>query len=475
MFAKPAPALSLILLVFLTAAARARQEPQPPGTGAAGAAVAAAGDPFAGAARLDRRALLAEVARRNPTLEAARLAWQAAAARPPQERALPDPMLSYEVAPGSIAGSSLRFGQAIELSQDLPLPGRRRLRGERAAAEARGVAADYRSVLLDLLTTASQLYDDDCLVSRSLAIVAQHRALLAELQAAAAGRYAAGLVPQQDPIQAELEGSKMLHRQVELEAEREAIASRLAALLHLPADHALPPPSVEPEPPEAGQPDPGALVAAALVASALAARPELAARTAAVEAQRAALDLARLAGRPDLALRGSYDSMWNEPGYRWMAGVAVNLPVRRDRLASQRVEAEARLAQAQAELAATEDRIRAEVRNAAIEVREAHHLLAIFADRLLPAARDQVHAARSGFETGRGSFLGVIDAERSLRDVELGREQAVTSLHRKMAALDRAMGRLPAGLPADLLEPGAERPALASPPLPHQGDEGVSQ
>jgi len=471
MFAKPAPALSLILLVFLTAAARARQEPQPPGTGAAaGATVAAAGDPFAGAARLDRRALLAEVARRNPTLEAARLAWQAAAARPPQERALPDPMLSYEVAPGSIAGSSLRFGQAIELSQDLPLPGRRRLRGERAAAEARGVAADYRSVLLDLLTTASQLYDDDCLVSRSLAIVAQHRALLAELQEAAAGRYAAGLVPQQDPIQAELEGSKVLHRQVELEAEREAIASRLTALLHLPADHALPPPSVELEPPEAGQPDPGALVAAAL-----AARPELAARTAAVEAQRAALALARLAGRPDLALRGSYDSMWNEPGYRWMAGVAVNLPVRRDRLASQRVEAEARLAQAQAELAATEDRIRAEVRNAAIEVREAHHLLAIFADRLLPAARDQVHAARSGFETGRGSFLGVIDAERSLRDVELGREQAVTDLHRKLAELDRAMGRLPAGLPAALLEPGAERPALGSPPLPHHGDEGVSR
>jgi outer membrane protein TolC len=468
MFAKPA--LSLILLVFLATAARARQEPRPPVLAGAGAAVAAAGDPFAGAARLDRRALLAEVARRNPTLEAARLAWQAAVARPPQERALPDPMLSYEVAPGSIAGSSLRFGQAIELSQDLPLPGRRRLRGERAAAEARGVAADYRSLLLDLLTTASQLYDDDCLVSRSLAIVAQHRALLAELQEAAAGRYAAGLVPQQDPIQAELEGSKVLHRQVELEAEREAIASRLAALLHLPADHALPPPSVEPEPPEAGQADPGALAAAAL-----AARPELAARTAAVEAQRAALALARLAGRPDLALRGSYDSMWNEPGYRWMAGVAVNLPVRRDRLASQRVEAEARLAQAQAELAATEDRIRAEVRNAGIEVQEAHHLLAIFANRLLPAARDQVHAARSGFETGRGSFLGVIDAERSLRDVELGREQAVTNLRRQMAALDRAMGRLPAGLPAALLEPGAERPALASPPLPHHGDEGVSR
>lgn len=462
MFAKPA--LSLILVVFLAAAARARQEAQlPPGT-------AAPGEPFAGAAHLDRRALLAAVARRNPTLEAARLAWRAAAARPFQARALPDPMLSFGVAPGSIVGSGLRFGQELELSQDLPLPSRRRLHGDQAAAEARGAAADYGSTLLDLLTAASQLYDDDSLAVRSLAIVAQHRTLLAELQQVAAGRYAAGLVPEQDPIQAELEGAKMLHRQVELEAEREAIASRLAALLHLPADHALPPPPVEEEISAPVAADPGALVAAAL-----AERPELAARAAEVEARRAAVALARLAGTPDLSLRGSYSSLWNEPGYRWMAGIAVNLPVWRDRLASQRAEAGARLARAQAELAATEDRIRAEVRNAAIEVQEAQHLLEIFGTRLLPAARDQVQAARSAFETGRGSFLGVIDAERSLRDIELGREQAVADLHRKLAELDRAMGRPPAGLPAALLDPGAERPAPASPPLPHHNEEGGSR
>ncbi|HYL05514.1 MAG TPA: TolC family protein [Thermoanaerobaculia bacterium] len=466
MFAKTA--LALILIVF-------------------GLGAAPSDEPFAGAPRLDRRALLAAVARRNPTLEAARLAWQAAAARPPLERALPDPMLSYGVAPGSIAGGGRRFGQQIELSQDLPLPGRRRLRAEQAAARARGAAADYREALLDLLTTASRLYDDDWLVERSLAIVGQHRALLAELQRVAAGRYAAGLVPQQDPIQAELEGAKMLHRQVELEAEREAITTRLAALLHLPADHPLPPPSPAEAPaveagPEAAAParaapavggTPAAAPPAGVMsAAALAERPEVAARAAEVEAQRAAVALARLAGTPDLALRGSYDSMWDAPGYRWTAGIAVNLPVRRERLAGQRAEAEARLARARAELAAAEDRIRAEGRTAVIAVDEAGHLQTIFESRLLPAARDQVQAARSGFETGRGSFLGMIDAERSLRDVELGREQAVADLHRKQAELDRALGRLPAGLPPELLDPAAARAAAASPPAPAATREG---
>jgi cobalt-zinc-cadmium efflux system outer membrane protein len=409
----------------------------------------AGSDPFANAATLDRQSLLSAVTWRNPTLSAARSAWQAAAARPSVERALPDPMLSYGLAPLSIAGGSLRLGQQIEVSQELPLPSRRRLRGERAQAEAAGIAADFRQAMLELLARASTLYDDYYAVSRALAIYDQHRTLLGELQRVATARYAAGLTPQQDPIQAELESSRVLHRRIELAAERERIVGRLDLLLHLPADHPLPPP-----PAELPSPIPRALELDALTRSALARRPELASQSARVEAQRAALELAELARRPDLGVRGSYDSLWSEPGYRWMVGVSLNLPLRRERLAGQRTEARARLEQAEAELAASEDRIRSEVREAAIGVEEAQHLLEIYAARLLPAARDQVSASRAGFETGRSSFLALIDAERSLRDVELGREQAVADLHREQAELDRAVGRLPAGLPAELLEPG---------------------
>ncbi|HEY0783669.1 MAG TPA: hypothetical protein VGE98_14510, partial [Thermoanaerobaculia bacterium] len=100
--------LSSLLVVFLAATVRA-QEPPRSGAGAP----AGEARPFAGAAQLDRGALLAEVVRRNPTLEAARLAWRAAAARPSQEGSLPDPMLSFGMAPASLAGSGLRFGQQI--------------------------------------------------------------------------------------------------------------------------------------------------------------------------------------------------------------------------------------------------------------------------------------------------------------------------------------------------------------------------
>jgi len=62
---------------------------------------------------------------------------------------------------------------------------------------------------------------------------------------------------------------------------------------------------------------------------------------------------------------------------------------------------------------------------------------------LVPAARDQVQAARSGFETGTNSFLALIDAERNLLNVELGHEEALANLGRRRAELDRALGRIP--------------------------------
>ena len=66
---------------------------------------------------------LAEVLRRNPSLDAARSAWQAALARFPQVTELDDPMLGYGLAPGSIRSDDVDLAQRIELSQRLPWPG----------------------------------------------------------------------------------------------------------------------------------------------------------------------------------------------------------------------------------------------------------------------------------------------------------------------------------------------------------------
>jgi outer membrane protein TolC len=79
----------------------------------------------------------------------------------------------------------------------------------------------------------------------------------------------------------------------------------------------------------------------------------------------------------------------------------------------------------------------------------------LYESRLLPAAHDQLRAARSGFETGQVSFLSVVEAEKNLRSVELGYEEARTDRHRRRADLERALGVPPDEL-ATALAPAAD-------------------
>jgi outer membrane protein, heavy metal efflux system len=387
---------------------------------------------------LDRESLAAAVAARNPSLEAAHHAWRASSARAPQERALANPMVSYGLAPLSV-GSNVPFGHEIEVRQALPYPGKRQARAAMAEAEAGAAFQDYREALLELTTQASNLAGDWYLVHRALEVNGQHLRLMDSFREVAAARYAAGLAMQQDPLQAEVESAKLLQMGAELEAERRVIASRINALLHRDPGAPLPPPLArlpELEIPE----DP-----AALEAEALATRPELAGRASMIQAREAQLRMAILERRPDFEVMGSYSSMWMDPEHRWMAGVAVDLPLRRGRTEAARTEAEARLAQARSERTAGEIQVRAEVHEAWELLRESHHHLDIQRNRVLPATRDQIRAASTGFETG-GSFLAVIEAERNLREAELQEHEMLTEHHHRQAVLDRVLGRLPAGV-----------------------------
>lgn len=397
-------------------------------------------DPLAGLSRLERDVLVRTVLERNPNLEAARHAWRAAAARPAQAGALEDPTLSYGLAPLSLGSGDVNFGQEIRVEQPLPYPGSRALRRAQAEAEAEVVLSDYRTALLELAATAALLFEDYRLVQRAIEINQEHLRLLQDFQEVAAARYAAGLASQQDPIQAEIEGAELLQRGIELDAEREGLAARINALLHRQPGLPLPLPGPDPAEPRPALPSPEALEEAAI-----AARPEMAGRIAELRARQAGIDLARRQRKPDFGVMGSYNSMWMDAEHRWMAGVSVSLPVRRSRIAAAEAEAEARLAQAESERQRLEIEIRAGVRERLARLAEARRRVELYNDRLLPAVRDSIQAARAAFETGQASFLTVIEAERGLRRAQLGLEQALADRRRREVEIDHAAGRLPGG------------------------------
>jgi cobalt-zinc-cadmium efflux system outer membrane protein len=395
---------------------------------------------FVDAKALDRAALIDAALARNPDVESARQGWRAALAEVDAATALDDPMLTYEVAPLSIA-SDAPFGQRVEVSQKLPWPGKRALAGEAALAEADAARGDYEAMRLETAAMASSLFDDYYLVARSLEVNDHHRELVERMKKSAEAQLTIGRGAEQDSLSAEVELGRLEHEHVMLETERDAVIARMNGLLHRDPDTELPPPPADlPMPAEPGSVD-------ELEHAAIQNRPQEASARATVRARKASVALARKDYYPDFDVMTSYDSMWDMPEHRWMVGVSIDVPLQRGKRRAAVEAAEARTAQAEAQVDEVSDTIRVEVTSARRDVMESVHLAKLYDEKILPAARDEVDAALAGYTSGQNDFSAVMSAEKDLRDVELESYQARAELWQRMTALDRAIGRIPGSEP----------------------------
>jgi outer membrane protein TolC len=347
-------------------------------------------------------------------------------------------MFGTGIAPASFGSNAVSSSYSFELSQALPFPGKLALRGQAALAEAEAADHDYEAARLRIATMASTLFDEYYLASRATVINKHHVELLKELHRVALSQYEAGTASQQDPLQAETELAMLEHRQIELETQERVAMAQIDALLHRAPDGPLPPP-------------PGALAVelptelepTTLSERAITQRPELRAAAARVEARASKVALARREFLPDFTVWARYDTFWQERDLEPAVGFSLNLPLELARRRAALEQATAELARAQSEQQRTEDQVRLSVATATLRIHEAHHLFELTRDRLLPAARDRLAAARASYQTGQTNFSALIDAERGMRDAELGYEEALTTLSRRRAELDRATGQLP--------------------------------
>jgi outer membrane protein TolC len=386
---------------------------------------------------LERQALIAAVLAVNPGIAAARAGWRAAAARGPQQAAWDDPVLSYRFWPQSIA-SGVPYGQEIGLSQAIPLGGRTALRSAIALAEAEAARSDFAAVRLRLATLAAQLHADYVLAVRAEAIIARHGALVAELQRGAEIQLGAGGGSLRDPLQAEAEGIDLQQQGIAAAADRAVVVARLDGLLHRAPEEPLPPPDLAATQERASATDAG------LQDEALRARPELLGSAAQEQGSAAALALARRQYLPEITVSASYSSMWNEREYRYGVGLAVALPVHRERLGEAVAEAEARVAMARLEREHMAQDIRVEVVAAQRRLQAATATAALVRTRQLPIAAANLAAARSAFAAGRESFATLLGAERDVRRSELRAAETAAEVARATAALAQATGRVPA-------------------------------
>jgi len=393
---------------------------------------------FAGST-LDLSALERAVMVRNPSLAAMRSAWQAMEARADRAGAWDDPRLTGMVAPRSLGSSDVDPGYSVEITQMVPLFGPRAAMGKASRAMARSMLEDYRAMRLEMLRAARGLYFQLFLLARSIEVNRELADLMAQFRRVALQKYSAGVVGQQDALQAELELAMLDHQIVSLGRTRGETQARLRALVHDETDRPFPDP-----PPEL--PHIEHALADTTFRAAAQNRPEIRARQAAVEARRFEIAAAGRTRVPELMLLGRYDRAMDAPEWRTMVGAGVTLPIWFGKNAAGVREAKQGLRQASEEALAVSDSIRAQVDIARERVRETSHELEIVETRVVPASERALASVRAGYEANRSDFLTLLTAERDLARARLDRYQSIAMVHVALADLERAIGLEPASL-----------------------------
>ena len=279
-------------------------------------------DPFAGRDELPLDDLVAAVKARNPSLQAAQAAWNAAANKYPQAIALDDPMFQSMFAPASWSGASnVQGSYYVGMAQKIPWAGKRGLRGELANWEAAATSYDVGETQLRLAEAARIAFFDFYLNQRLRELNEANREAVRSFRDIARNKYEANQVTQQDVLQAEVELSQLEQRQIELTQERTVAMARINTLLHRRPNHPLPPPpatlSAKQEVPDVG----------ALLGLAVSQRPELHALAARIESEKTAAALACKEFYPDFELMGRYDRFWTDKEQRPQVGLNMNIPL----------------------------------------------------------------------------------------------------------------------------------------------------
>ena len=266
--------------------------------------------------------LVEEARRKNPELRAAREQARADRLVVGAAGALDDPMLMVQLWNMPVDLSTVPV--MVNLTQSIPLAGKRAARQDEAEAMAAGAEAMVFTRARDVEAQLAKAYFDLFLADRTIAVDDELGRTLEALIAAASSRVAAGRGEASEALRAESESLKVESDREAASARRTAAVSKLVAILDRRPGSDLGPTS---EPGLLGSlPSPEALRALALRE-----RPEVpAAATAATAAATARVRLAKAATTPDLGISLGEMHMFggtSHPADFLFIGAQGNLPI----------------------------------------------------------------------------------------------------------------------------------------------------
>ena len=392
--------------------------------------------PIVPGGKMDLRDLVAEALYNNPEINAAVHQMSVMEARVAQAGALDDPELEYmrEEMPGFKWPDAMY--SRLELTQMFRFPSKLSKQTELAQIEAEHAHHDHLEKMNEVLASLKSSYYELWFVQQSIQLTQENARLLRQFTNVAQTKYGVGEVPQQDVLKAYVELAKIDNQLIDLRQRELGAKAMLMATLNRQSKDTLGVATL----PDNIQFTP---TLDTLQALALEYRPMLLHDSLSVEESRMRLSLARKEFLPDFKLGLQYVTVPIGDFRGWSVRAGITLPFAPWTLgkANARVEeASASISRSKDQYTASRNMVASSIREFYFKAQASKRQIETYRTSILPQARQSLNASLTAYQNGRTDFLMLIDAYRTLVDLQMESLMTRMQFEQAVAELERAVG-----------------------------------
>ncbi|MGQ9921703.1 MAG: TolC family protein [Desulfobacca sp.] len=390
----------------------------------------------------DLQIYIGEALQANPEIK--RLAAQRKASREAigPAGALDDPMLTLGFFNLPVNTFSFRqedmTQKTVGMSQKFPFPGKRRLRSEAAAEQAKADAFALLDKLNEIRSRVIQAYWGLSLANGAAAITEKNKQFWEQVVQVAETRYATGQGLQADVLQAQVELGNYLDRLLQWQQQAASRQAELNALRDQPVATPLPPPA--PLRPRVATP------ALAEMLALLESRPQIKALRAQIQKQEKAVALARKDYWPDVNIGVNYSfrensAMGKRPDF-FTSYVQISLPLWfRSKQAPRLREEEAKQVAAENAYQAALNELAAAVKDRTDRLARLAQQIRLYEQGIIPQAQQAALAALAAYQVGSLDFTRLVQTTLVSYEVELKYQEYLRDFEENWATLEILVGQ----------------------------------
>ncbi len=381
--------------------------------------------------------LTREALARNPAIKSAARRVQAMRARVPQAKSLPDPVVSTgwmgTITPFNVMAGDPSSYRGVSAMQEIPFPGKLKLRGQVAGREAEAAWWDYERTRRNVVADVKVAYYDYFYFHKAIDITQKDKDLLEKLTKIAEVRYKVGKGIQQDVLKAQVEVSRLLQRLTILEEQEKTARARLNALLYRDPEAPLPP----------AAPFEQSKLTYTLDELYQMARkndPDVQREERMIERSQLAVNLARKDYAPDFRVGYMYQQRPLMPDMHGVT-ISVNIPIfYKSKQREGIIEATEDLNSARRSLDNRQTTVNFEVKSQYLAAKASEDLANLYSKAIVPQSSLALESSLSAYEVGKLDFLSVMDNFMTVLNYEMNYYRELSNYQMALAQLEPLVG-----------------------------------